>query len=130
MSVTYAGAMSHPVPGSRSLRFTIVISNQPPGTAAVPPVAVLRITQPSPALSVTASPALPLTVKSGTRRHAVITMNIRECATAPRNDGLPFLEVTLRNTRAKQDLSFILGSAYTADLSAAITAACPRPAAS
>jgi hypothetical protein len=102
-----------------------VISNRPPQDAAAPPVTVLRITQPSPALSVATRHALPLIVKSGTRRPAVITMNIRECATAPRNDGLPFLEVTLRNTRAKRGLSFLLGAAYTADLSSAIIAACP-----
>ncbi len=130
VSVTYAGAMSRTVSGDRHLTFSVTLANRPPDATPVPPVTVLRITQPSPALSVTASPALPFTVKSGTHRRVVITMNIRECAKAPRNDGLPFLEVTLRNTRAKQDLSFILGSAYAADLSTAITAACPQPAVS
>jgi hypothetical protein len=130
MSVTYAGAMTHPTRGARRLRFKVSITNESPDHIPVPPVTVLRIAQPSAALSVTTSPRLPLIVKSGTTRTAVITMLIRECAKAPRNAGLPFLEVTLRNTRAKQELSFIPGSAYASDLSAALTAACPQPAVS
>jgi hypothetical protein len=120
VSVAYEGGMTHPRPGDRVFSFTVRLTQD-----SGPPVSVRRIAQPSAALSLTTAPHAPFTLKSGSPRTARITMHIRECAKVPRNAGLPFLEVTLRNVRAIQTQSFILGSTYAKDLSEALTAACP-----
>ncbi|MFF1713778.1 Tat pathway signal sequence domain protein [Streptomyces sp. NPDC058268] len=120
VAVTYRGDMTHPQAGDATFSFTVSVSQD-----SGPPVAVRRITQPSEALSVTVAPHTPFDVKTGSPRTARITMHIRECGNVQRNAGLPFLVVTLRNVRAKQLQSFILGERYAKDLSKALTAACP-----
>ncbi|GGV50920.1 hypothetical protein GCM10010277_45970 [Streptomyces longisporoflavus] len=120
VSVAYRGEMTHPRAGDRTFSFTVSLRQD-----SGPPVSVRRIAQPTTALSVTAAPDTPFTVKTGSPRTARITMHIRECGKVQRNAGLPFLVVTLRNTRAMQIQSFILGSEYAKDLSGALTAACP-----
>lgn len=120
VSVTYRGDMTHPRAGERTFRFTVRLSQN-----SGPPVSVRRITQTSEGLSVTVAPHTPFTVKTGSPRTAQITMHIRECGKVQRNAGLPFLVVTLRNVRAMQLQSFILGERYAKDLSGALTAACP-----
>ncbi|GAA3131261.1 Tat pathway signal sequence domain protein [Streptomyces rectiviolaceus] len=120
VSVAYKGGMTHPRAGDRTFSFTVRVSQD-----SGPPVSIKRITQPSEALSVTVAPHTPFKVKSGTPRTARITMHIRECGKVQRNAGLPFLVVTLRNVRAMQLQSFILGERYAKDLSEALTAACP-----
>lgn len=89
-----------------------------------PPITVTRISQPHAALSATSTPRPPFRTRAGSPRTIVITMHMTECANAPRNAGLPFLDVTLRNTRAIEDHSFILGERYAHYLSAALRAAC------
>lgn len=89
-----------------------------------PPVTVTGISQPYAGLSVTSSPRTPFRTKAGTSRKITITMRVTECGKVPRNAGLPFLDVTLRNTRAIEDHSFILGSQYAQDLSRALQVAC------
>ncbi|WPO74429.1 Tat pathway signal sequence domain protein [Streptomyces sp. KN37] len=121
VAVTYTGEMSRPRAGERNFTFAVTVTHE-----AGPPVSVRRAAQPSAALSVRVSPATPFTVKSGTPRKLIITMHIRECGEVPRNAGLPFLEVTLRNARANERQSYILGPEYANDLSGALTAACPR----
>ncbi|MFE6164844.1 Tat pathway signal sequence domain protein [Streptomyces sp. NPDC056486] len=120
VSVAYRGEMTHPKAGDRTFSFTVSVSQD-----SGPPVSVRRIAQPTTALSVAVTPLTPFTVKTGSPRTARITMHIRECGNVQRNAGLPFLIVTLRNVRAMQIQSFILGSAYAKDLSEALTAACP-----
>ncbi|AYA21395.1 Tat pathway signal sequence domain protein [Streptomyces alfalfae] len=121
VSVAYAGEMSRPRAGERNLTFAVIFRQ-----GSAPPTTVRRIAQPSAALSVTASPPTPFAVKTGKPRKLIITMHIRECGEVPRNAGLPFLEVTLRNARANEKHSYILGPEYANDLSGALTAACPR----
>ncbi|MFJ5556166.1 Tat pathway signal sequence domain protein [Streptomyces sp. NPDC093250] len=89
-----------------------------------PPVTVTRISQPYAGLSVTSSPRTPFRTKAGATRRITITMQVTECGKVPRNAGLPFLDVTLRNTRALEAHSFILGSRYAQDLSQALQVAC------
>ncbi|GGW89806.1 hypothetical protein GCM10010297_09180 [Streptomyces malachitofuscus] len=89
-----------------------------------PPVTVVRISQPYAGLSVTSSPRTPFRTEAGAPRKITITMRVTECGKVPRNAGLPFLDVTLRNTRAIEDHSFILGSQYAQDLSRALQVAC------
>ncbi|MEU6122503.1 Tat pathway signal sequence domain protein [Streptomyces sp. NPDC047123] len=121
VSVTYTGRMSHPRPGDRSFTFTVAFAQE-----SGPPVTVRRVGQPSAALSVGTSPVAPFEVKSGPPRTSIVRMRIHTCRGVPRNAGLPFLEVTLRNTRAMEKQSYILGPEYANDLSRALTAACPR----
>lgn len=89
-----------------------------------PPVTVTRISQPYAGLSVTSTPHPPFGTKAGVPLKITITMRVTDCGKAPRNAGLPFLDVTLRNTRAIEDHSFILGSRYAQDLSSALQVAC------
>ncbi|WP_320776288.1 Tat pathway signal sequence domain protein [Streptomyces sp. CRN 30] len=91
---------------------------------AGPPVTVTRIAQNSAGLSVISSPTAPFQTKSHSTRKITITLRITECEKAPRNAGFPFLDVTLRNTRAIQTHSFILGPRYAQHLSAALRDAC------
>lgn len=120
VSVTYEGKMTQPRAGDRAFSFTVGLTQ-----VSGPPVSIRRVAQATTALSVTVAPHTPFTVKTGTPRTARITMHIRECGNVQRNAGLPFLVVTLRNARAMQIQTFILGSRYAKDLSAALTAACP-----
>ncbi len=121
VSVTYTDEMSRPRAGERAFTFAVRVTQW-----SGPPVSLLRVAQPSAALSVRTSPGTPFTVKTGTPRKLIITVHIRECGEVPRNVRLPFLEVTLRNARAKQRQSYILGPEYANDLSGALSAACPR----
>ncbi|EMF25867.1 hypothetical protein H114_26956 [Streptomyces gancidicus BKS 13-15] len=88
------------------------------------PVTVLDISQPYAGLSLTSTPATPLRVKGGASRKITVTVRVAECGKVPRNAGLPFLDVTLRNTRAKEAHSYILGARYARDLSTALEVAC------
>ncbi|MGC0377935.1 Tat pathway signal sequence domain protein [Streptomyces sp. SAI-229] len=88
------------------------------------PVTVTRIAQPYAGLSVSSSPRTPFRTKTGSPRKITITARVTECGKVPRNAGLPFLDVTLRNPRAIQKHSFILGSRYARDLSHALQVAC------
>ncbi|MFC8871695.1 Tat pathway signal sequence domain protein [Streptomyces sp. NPDC057148] len=89
-----------------------------------PPVTVTRLDQPYEGLSITSSPAAPFQTKSHSARKIIVTLRVTECEKAPRNLGFPFLDVTLRNTRAIQAHSFILGTNYAQDLSEALQVIC------
>lgn len=89
-----------------------------------PPVTLVRLSQPYAGLSVNSSPPTPFRTVAGSPRKIAITLRVTECGELPENVGLPFLDVTLRNTRAIRPHSFILGPRYTQDLSAALQVAC------
>ncbi|MFH9086049.1 Tat pathway signal sequence domain protein [Streptomyces sp. NPDC017673] len=103
----------------RSFSFAVLLS-----VASGPPVTVTRVTQPYAGLSVKTEPTAPFRTRSGSARTVTITMHVTECEKAPQNAGLPFLDVTLRNTRAIQVQSYILGPRYAQDLSHALQVAC------
>ncbi|MEW2514854.1 Tat pathway signal sequence domain protein [Streptomyces sp. NPDC046870] len=103
----------------RSFSFAVLLS-----VTSGPPVTVARVTQPYAGLSLDTEPPAPLRTKSGSARKITITMHVTECEKVPKNAGLPFLDVTLRNTRAIQVQSFILGPRYAQDLSRALQVAC------
>ncbi|WSB83830.1 Tat pathway signal sequence domain protein [Streptomyces cellulosae] len=88
------------------------------------PVTVLGISQPYAGLRLTSRPETPLRVKGDGSRKIAVTVHVTECGKVPRNAGLPFLDVTLRNTRAKEAHSYILGARYARDLSTALEVAC------
>ncbi|TQE23150.1 Tat pathway signal sequence domain protein [Streptomyces ipomoeae] len=89
-----------------------------------PPITVERMRQPYAALSLTTDPRTPFRTEQNDARTIVITMRVTECEKVPENAGLPFLDVTLRNTRAIEEHSFILGERYAQDLSNALHVAC------
>ncbi|MEV5172903.1 Tat pathway signal sequence domain protein [Streptomyces flaveolus] len=103
----------------RSFSFAVLLS-----VTSGPPVTVTRVTQPYAGLSLNTEPPVPLRTESGSARKVTITMHVTECEKAPQNAGLPFLDVTLRNKRAIQVQSFILGPRYAQDLSHALQVAC------
>ncbi|WP_308013555.1 Tat pathway signal sequence domain protein [Streptomyces beigongshangae] len=89
-----------------------------------PTITVAGISQPYAGLSLTSVPKPPFRTRTGFGHKIVVTMNVTECANTPRNAGLPFLDVTLRNTRAIEDHSYILGERYAHDFSDALQVAC------
>ncbi|WP_381799615.1 Tat pathway signal sequence domain protein [Streptomyces niveus] len=118
----YAGASAE---ADRAGAFTFDISiSTEPGRR----VTIDDITQPSAALAVSTRPSTPFTVEPGGSRKVLVTVYVLDCGEVPRNAGLPFLDVTLRNERAVQKQSRILGGGYPEDLGAAIEKACDRPA--
>ncbi|OQR65192.1 Tat pathway signal sequence domain protein [Streptomyces maremycinicus] len=118
--VSYLGEAAVPPDAPpRTFAFDMVL-----GVESGPPVTVTRLTQPYAGLSLTSAPRAPFRTKAGSVREVVITMRVTECGKVPRNAGLPFLDVTLRNARAIQAHSFILGSRYAHDLSEAVQVAC------
>ncbi|MFB8179734.1 hypothetical protein ACFC8N_27655 [Streptomyces sp. NPDC055966] len=82
------------------------------------------MTQPYAGLSLVTTPRTPFAAKESSERKITITMHVTECGKVPKDAGLPFLDVTLRNVRAIQIQSFILGSQYAHHLSQALKAAC------
>ncbi|MEU6475766.1 hypothetical protein ABZ858_02535 [Streptomyces sp. NPDC047017] len=89
-----------------------------------PPVTVTRMNQPYRGLFLSSSPRTPFRTRAGAARKIIVTMHVTECGKVPENAGFPFLDVTLRNIRAIQVQSFILGSRYAHALSEALRAAC------
>ncbi|MEU3792759.1 Tat pathway signal sequence domain protein [Streptomyces fructofermentans] len=120
VDVAYLGVEPPPA-GARSGSFSFAVRIT---VRSGPTVTVVRVSQPYAALSLTSLPGTPFRTKTGFGHKIVVTMHVTECANVPSNAGLPFLEVTLRNTRAIQDHSFILGEQYAHDLSEALQVAC------
>ncbi|MEV7524546.1 Tat pathway signal sequence domain protein [Streptomyces sp. NPDC091371] len=120
VSLTYLEPLE-PAPDGSTFALTVRVLNR-----SGPPVTVERIGQPSQALSVTIQPPLPVTVGPGEARDLAVLFRAEDCVHAPRNSGLPFLEVTLSNGFQKEDHSYIPGDRYARDLSAALTRACPE----
>ncbi|MFJ5259004.1 Tat pathway signal sequence domain protein [Streptomyces sp. NPDC088387] len=89
-----------------------------------PDVTVVRIGQPYAGLSLTSIPRAPFRTTTGIPRKITISMKVTDCGKVPRNVVLPFLDVTLRNARAIEAHSFILGEHYAQDLADALQVAC------
>lgn len=120
VDVSYLGEVTVP-PGTRPRTFAFEILL---GVESGPAVTVTGVTQPYDGLSLTSAPRAPFRTKSGAARKIVVTMHVTECGKVPRDAGLPFIDVTLRNARAMQVQSFILGPRYAHDLSHALQVAC------
>ncbi|MFI5871002.1 Tat pathway signal sequence domain protein [Streptomyces sp. NPDC051445] len=120
VDVSYLGEVLVP-PGTRPRTFAFEVLL---GVESGPPVTVTRVTQPYAGISLTSAPRAPFRTKAGSAHKVVITMRVTECGKAPKDAGLPFIDVTLRNARAIQVHSFILGTRYAHDLSEALQVAC------
>ncbi|WP_427167540.1 Tat pathway signal sequence domain protein [Streptomyces sp. C1-1] len=103
----------------RSFSFAVALSVE-----SGPPVTVRSISQPYPGISLTSEPLAPFRARAGETRNVVITMHVTDCRKAPESAGLPFLDVTLRNTRAMEVHSYILGQRYAQHLSTALQGIC------
>ena len=120
VDVEYLGPLPVP-PGTRPRTFALeVLLSVDSG----PPVTTTRVAQPYAGIFLTSVPRAPFRTKAGSARKIVITMHVTDCGNVPADAGLPFLDVTLRNARAIQVHSFILGSRYAQDLSQALQVAC------
>ncbi|MXM62991.1 Tat pathway signal sequence domain protein [Streptomyces sp. HUCO-GS316] len=120
VDVTYLEQVATPMGvRPRTFSFAVVLS-----VASGPPVTVTRIAQPYAGVAVTSAPQAPFPTKAGSSRKIVVTMRVTDCGKTPKSAGLPFLDVTLRNTRAIQVQSYILGARYAQDLSEALQVAC------
>lgn len=119
--VTYLGPLDPLGAGATptGFRFTVAVTAR-----SGPPVTVTRISQPYEGLSLTAIPRPPFRARTEIPHKIEITMKVTDCGKVPQNAGLPFLDVTLRNTRAIEAHSFILGEHYAQDLSEALQVAC------
>ncbi|WP_251092948.1 Tat pathway signal sequence domain protein [Streptomyces sp. Caat 7-52] len=120
VDVTYLDGRTTPAGAPpRSFSFAVLLS-----VTSGPPVTVTRVTQPYAGLSLVTEPQVPFLTKAGSAHKITITMHVTKCGKAPRNAALPFLDVTLRNARAMQVQSFILGPRYARHLSQALEVAC------
>ncbi|MFI2639589.1 hypothetical protein [Streptomyces sp. NPDC018610] len=120
VDVSYLGpAATPPDAPPRSFSFALLVSVE-----SGPPVTVTALDQPYAGLSLASTPRPPFGTEAGSAREIVITMHVTECGKVPENAGLPFVDVTLRNIRAMEAQSFILGSRYAHALSEALRVAC------
>lgn len=120
VDVDYLGPL--PVaPGTRPRTFALEVLLS---VESGPPVTTTRLAQPYAGILLTSAPRAPFRTRAGSARKIVITMHVADCGNVPTDAGLPFLDVTLRNARAMQEHSFILGSRYAQDLSQALQVAC------
>ncbi|MGW7824610.1 Tat pathway signal sequence domain protein [Streptomyces puniciscabiei] len=124
VSVEYAGGRAARADApSRSFSFVVLLSVE-----SGPPVTVTRVAQPYAGLSLVTDPPTPFRTKAGSDRKITITMHVTQCGKVPMDAGLPFLDVTLRNTRAMQMQSYILGPRYAQHLSHSLKVACDNNA--
>ncbi|MFF4363415.1 Tat pathway signal sequence domain protein [Streptomyces sp. NPDC001604] len=120
VDITYIDPVTAPKPAQPdSFSFAVDLS-----VLSGPPVTVRDIDQSYAGLSLTTQPHTPFRTQAGRSRRIVITMHVTQCRKAPESAGLPFLDVTLRNTRAIEVHSFILGQRYAQHLTTALQAIC------
>jgi hypothetical protein len=106
-------------PASGLFRFAVTVHSGPP--------VVLRVTGAGfDGLTARISPAETATIEAGTTRRITVQISVVGCSDLPLDPDMPFLDVTLRNTRAIQHHSFIFAGAYPEDLSGLLHSAC-RP---
>lgn len=120
----YLGSTPPASPQATSGRFRFAVS-----VHSGPPVTVRVIGAAFKGLTAHATPDPDFTVSAGATRRITVQISVADCSDLPLNAHLPFLDVTLRNTRAIQPHSFIFGDAYSRDLSELLHGACdPAPA--
>ncbi|MHC3468670.1 hypothetical protein ACYF6T_08145 [Streptomyces sp. 7R007] len=89
-----------------------------------PPVTVRATGTDLGGLAVRSTPDPAFTVHAGATRRITVKISVSDCSGLPIDEDLPFLVVTLRNTRAIQQHTFIFGGRYARDLSRLLRTAC------
>ncbi|GAA2148091.1 hypothetical protein GCM10009760_39640 [Kitasatospora kazusensis] len=118
---SYLGPLRDAVPGGRE--FTLKVRAAATGRV---PYAIVAVRQEYRGISTSLDgTALPATVGPGRPAELTLVYRVTDCAAAPRDAGMPLLDVTLRNTRAIQTVSQILGADYARDLSRNLHIICP-----
>ncbi|MDX6347693.1 MAG: hypothetical protein QOF84_2483 [Streptomyces sp.] len=118
--VTYQGPGTQPpdsVTHTFTLRFAVTVTEGPP-------VTVQKIVESSGSTNTVTAPTLPFTVAAGRTAQVVLLFQVRDCRALPHEGVLAFLDVTLRNTRAIQKESYIIGGNYPGDLFTALRSSC------
>ncbi len=107
--------------GATSGRFhlAVTVDHGPPVTLRVSGVAFSGLTA-----HAMHEPAI--TVTGGTTRKITVRISVSDCPDLPLNTDLPCPDVTLRNTRAIQQHSFIFGGNVSRDLSTVLHGACDQ----
>ncbi|WP_419994070.1 hypothetical protein [Streptomyces boninensis] len=88
---------------------------------------ITRVTQGYDGLRLKIGPPVPIELPQGQNVKFTVTFEARLCRGVPLHARMAYLDVTLRNTRAIQAYSAILGDRYAADLSTALRALCEHP---
>ncbi|MGP3988033.1 hypothetical protein [Streptomyces sp. 3N207] len=88
------------------------------------PVLVRRVTQEYTAVTMELSSVRAVTVQPGQAERVRVKARVTSCRDLPMRARLPFLDVTLRNARASQDLSFIPGDRYARALTRVFRTVC------
>ncbi|MGW7515627.1 hypothetical protein ACWGJ2_08530 [Streptomyces sp. NPDC054796] len=88
------------------------------------PVSVERVTQGYESLDLTSASPHPVEVTAYSPKKLILRARIISCRGLPIDAGMPFLEVTLRNTRAVQDFSVIPGERYAHELTRVFRTVC------
>ncbi|MGH3325891.1 MAG: hypothetical protein ACRDOV_15920, partial [Streptomyces sp.] len=92
--------------------------------AAASPLEVLGVTQGYEAVDLQLAHRAPVDVAPGSPRKLILRARVTDCDDVPLRARSPFLDVTLRNTRARQDLSVIPGERYARALTHAFRTLC------
>ncbi|MEU0672525.1 Tat pathway signal sequence domain protein [Streptomyces sp. NPDC006172] len=120
VDIRYVGLRAgQPTARTHSFAFEVLLS-----VSSGPPVTTTLLSQPYAGITLTSTPRTPFRTSPDSARKIVITMRVTECGKVPKDAGLPFLDVTLRNTHAMEDHSYILGPRYAQDLSQVLQVAC------
>ncbi|MFI6643679.1 hypothetical protein [Streptomyces sp. NPDC050504] len=116
------GPARPPSPANQSadFRFTVAVRYGEP-------VTVEALRHGLPGLSAVTTPAPPLRVSPGRSLRIVVRTSVDQCTEMPREIDYPHLEMTLRNSRIRQQHSFLFGGAYPRDLARLLRAACGGP---
>ncbi|SCK23626.1 hypothetical protein [Streptomyces sp. WMMB 322] len=94
--------------------------------AATSPLTVLDVGQGYEALRLNLAGGQAVSVSPGSPRTLLLEARVTNCDRVPLRARSPFLNVTLRNDRARQELSVIPGERYAAALTHAFRTVCER----